>query len=101
MTDQQSRDLARADHARQILGDEMVQAALAAVKASIRDQLFDLPIEAAKSREFLALMDKSRQQFEAYFIAAIQDGEVVRLDVQAERDAMERVARIQERARNV
>lgn len=99
MTDQQAQDLARGEHARRILEDPMVAAALAAVKATIREQMFDLPIEATKSREFIAMMDKARQQFEQYFEQALAGEKIATIELQAERQAMELAHKINQRVR--
>jgi hypothetical protein len=99
MTDQQSRDIARGEHARRILDDAFVQEALAAVKGAIREQMFELPIDATKPREFLALMDKARTQFEGWFTAAIEGERIARLELAAEAEAMQHVERINQRMR--
>jgi hypothetical protein len=99
VTDQQAQDLSRGEHARRILGDEMVQEAFATVKQAIRDQMFDLPIEAAKQREFLAMMDKARVQFEGWFAEALAGEQIARLELDAERQAQGQVDKIKERMR--
>ncbi|MEJ7932572.1 hypothetical protein WG922_21560 [Ramlibacter sp. AN1015] len=78
----------------------MVQQALVAVKDAIRDQMFDLPMAAAKEREMLAYMDKARQQFEGWFAAALQGERIARVEIEAERQAQSQLARIKERVRS-
>lgn len=99
MTEQQAQDLSRGEHARRILGDEMVQEALATVKQAIRDQMFELPIEAAKQREFLAMMDKARAQFEGWFAQALAGEQISRLELDAERQAQGQIEKVKERVR--
>lgn len=99
MNDQQAQDISRGEHARRILGDEMVQEAMSAVKQAIRDQMFELPIAASKEREFLALMDKARGQFEAWFAQALQGEQIAKLEIEAERIAQGQLDKIKERMR--
>lgn len=99
MNDTQAVDITRGERARRILGDEMVQEALATVKQAIRDQMFELPIEAAKQREFLAMMDKARVQFEGWFELALAGEQIARLELDAERQAQGQIDKIKERMR--
>lgn len=99
MNDLQAQDIARGEHARRILGDEMVQEALRTVKEAIREQMFELPIEAAKQREFLAMMDKARAQFEGWFSLALQGEQIAKLELDAERQAQNQIDKIKERMR--
>lgn len=100
MNDQQRAQIARADQARRILEDPFVIQALEAIKTGIRDQMFDLPVEAVEQREKLFLMDKMRAQFVNIFALALHGAEVTRYELDQERYVAERLNSIQERARN-
>lgn len=92
--------IARAEHADRILNDPVVMEALKTIEKAIRDQVFDLPIEAAEMREKLILMDKSRQQFMSLFELAIRGGEVTRYELTVEANTQARIQAIREQARN-
>lgn len=92
--------IARAEHADRILNDPVVMEAFKTIEKAIRDQVFDLPIEAAEMREKLVLMDKSRQQFVNLFELAIRGGEVTRYELTVEANTQARIQAIREQARN-
>lgn len=100
MNDQQRMQIARAEHADRILNDPVVMEAFKTIEKAIRDQVFDLPIEAAEMREKLVLMDKSRQQFMSLFELAIRGGEVTRYELTVEANTQARIQAIREQARN-
>lgn len=100
MNDQQRMQIARAEHADRILNDPLVMEAFQAIEKAIRDQVFDLPIEAVEQREKLVLMDKSRQQFVNLFELAIRGGEVTRYELAAEANTKARIQAIREQARS-
>ena len=100
MNDQQRMQIARAEHADRILNDPVVMEAFKTIEKAIRDQVFDLPIEAAEMREKLVLMDKSRQQFMNLFELAIRGGEVTRYELTVEANTQARIQAIREQARN-
>lgn len=90
----------RAEQARRVMQDPMVREALDTIKTAVRDQVFDLPVEAIEQREKLVLMDKMRQQFEKYFELALSGGEVARRDLLNEQHTAMRLDAIRERARS-
>lgn len=100
MNDQQRMQIARAEHADRILNDPVVMEAFKTIEKAIRDQVFDLPIEAIEMREKLVLMDKSRQQFMSLFELAIRGGEVTRYELTVEANTQARIQAIREQARN-
>lgn len=100
MNDQQRMQIARAEHADRILNDPLVMEAFQAIEKVIRDQVFDLPIEAVEQREKLVLMDKSRQQFVNLFELAVRGGEVTRYELAAEANTKARIQAIREQARS-
>lgn len=100
MNDQQRMQIARAEHADRILNDPLVMEAFQTIEKVIRDQVFDLPMEAVEQREKLVLMDKSRQQFMNLFELAIRGGEVPRYELTAEANTKARIQAIREQARN-
>lgn len=100
MNDQQRMQIARAEHADRILTDPLVMEAFQTIEKAIRDQVFDLPIEAVEQREKLVLMDKSRQQFMNLFELAIRGGEVTRYELAAEANTKARIQAIREQARS-
>jgi ABC-type thiamine transport system ATPase subunit len=100
VNDQQRMQIARAEHADRILNDPLVMEAFQAIEKAIRDQVFDLPIEAVEQREKLVLMDKSRQQFVNLFELAVRGGEVTRHELAAEANTKARIQAIREQARS-
>lgn len=100
MNDQQRMQIARAEHADRILNDPLVMEAFQTIKKVIRDQVFDLPMEAVEQREKLVLMDKSRQQFMNLFELAVRGGEVTRYELAAEANTKARIQAIREQARS-
>jgi hypothetical protein len=100
MNDQQRAQLARAEQARRIIEDPVVVDALAMIKNAIRDQVFDLPVEAHEQREKLIMMDKARAQFETIFTMAVFGAEVTEYELTAQREAEARLDAIREQARN-
>lgn len=86
--------IARAEQAQRILEDPLVKEALTHLKTSTQGLFFDLPANATQEREFLHLLDKARQQFEACFTAILIDGEVTRRELLAERGMREHLADI-------
>jgi hypothetical protein len=100
VNDQQRMQIARAEHADRILNDPLVMEAFQTIEKAIRDQVFDLPIEAVEQREKLVLMDKSRQQFVNLFELAVRGGEVTRYELAAEANTKARIQAIREQARS-
>lgn len=100
MNDQQRMQIARAEHADRILNDPLVMEAFKTIEKAIREQVFDLPLEAVEMREKLVLMDKSRQQFMSLFELAIRGGEVTRYELTVEANTQARIQAIREQARN-
>lgn len=100
MSEQREQALYRAAQAQRVVGDPMVREALDTIKAAIREQVFDLPVEATEQREKLVMMDKMRQQFERYFELALSGGEVARRDLLNEQHTATRLDAIRERARS-
>lgn len=92
--------IARAEHADRILNDPIVMEAFKTIEKAIREQVFDLPLEAVEMREKLVLMDKSRQQFMGLFELAIRGGEVTRYELTVEANTQARIQAIREQARN-
>jgi hypothetical protein len=89
--------ISRAEQAKRVLEDPLVQEALTHLKTSTQAIFFDLPANAAQEREFLHLLDKARQQFEQCFTAILIDGEVTRRELLAERGMKEHLADIKRR----
>lgn len=100
MNEQQRLQIARAEHADRILNDPFVMEAFQTIEKVIRDQVFDLPMEAVEQREKLVLMDKSRQQFMNLFELAIRGGEITRHELTAEANTQARIQAIREQARS-
>lgn len=100
MNDQQRMQIARAEHADRILNDPIVMEAFKTIEKAIRDQVFDLPIEAAEMREKLVLMDKSRQQFMNLFELSVRGGEITRYELTDEANTQARIQAIREQARS-
>ena len=100
MSESREQAMYRAAQAQRIVADPMVREALDTIKTAIRDQVFDLPVEAVEQREKLVLMDKMRQQFELYFELALSGGEVARRDLLAEEHTQSRLDAIREKARS-
>ena len=90
----------RGDRAKVLLEDPMVQEALNAMKVSVREQMFTLPIEAREQRDFLFLMDKARQQFERCFEVLIQGAQIHRAEIAQEAQMQSRLDGLREQTRN-
>lgn len=100
MNDQQAREIARGEHARRILEDELVQEVLEHLKSTIRNAVFELPVEAKEQREALFLMDRAREQFVSVFAALIQGAEVSKYELLAEENVKAKLEAIKEKVRN-
>jgi hypothetical protein len=99
MSDEHMQAMARGEHAKRILEDELVQGALSTIKAQVRDLVFELPLEATDKRQFLVLMDKAREQFERVFTLLISGAEVSKYELDAEANTQARLDAIREKAR--
>ena len=88
------QQIARGKRAQTVLSDPLVAEALAHLKTSVCDLFFELPLDATKEREFLHLMDKARQQFEACFIVLINGAEISKHELMAVEHTAARVAAI-------
>lgn len=78
--DEMSRteDISRAEHAKRILGDELVKSALADIEATIVAQWADLSVENKAQAEELKRLLWAAKQFKAIFEVTIAGGAVAR-----------------------
>lgn len=100
MNDQQAREIARGEHARRILEDELVQEVLEHLKATIREAVFELPVEAKEQREALFLMDRARQQFVSAFAALLYGAEMMKSELLLAENVSAKLEAIKEKVRN-
>lgn len=89
----------RAEHAKRLLNDDMLQEALTTLKTATQTMFFELSTGDAEAREKLHLMDKMRQQFENILTAIIFNGEVVQHGLLAEAHAQAAADIIKDRVR--
>lgn len=94
MSDQQ--DLMRAEKARAILTDPMVEDAFQYIADQVRDAFFELDPSDSGARERLLLLDKARQQFRNVFELHLVTGRFAREHLISEQAAADEVARIRQ-----
>lgn len=97
MNDQQRREIHRGEQARRLLQDELMQEVLEHLKTSIREQMFELPVEAREQREMLFLMDRARAQFERAFQALMMGADMAKNELLAEEQTKVKLEAIKER----
>lgn len=99
MDDQLRSDVARAEHAQRILGDDLVQAALTDMKAAIIGAWEQSPVRDVEGREHLHRYLKVIGQFEAAFRAHLETGQLAAAAIRAEEEQKTLMERIKERVR--
>lgn len=74
---------ARAQHAKQIMDDELVKEALATMRDEFTKALVNCPLRDADGALHLRIMLKLLGQFETFFAAVIEDGVMHQHQLQA------------------
>lgn len=100
MNDQQEHAIRRAERAQRIMGDDFVQEAISKLKSAIRDQVFELPLNATAERERLVMLDKAMHQFLQLFELTMAGGEVAKYELAMEANTSARLEAIRQKARD-
>lgn len=72
------RDVDRAEHAQRLLNDELLQAALSAIKADVVQMWIDCPARDTQGKEALWQLAKTADKFTAILQGHIETGKVSR-----------------------
>lgn len=97
MNDEQRNAINRADAAKRIMDDPMVQEALQAVETGITDAWKDVPVRDVEAREHLHRLLQAKRQFENVFRICIETGTIARVELQAEEERKSLLTRVKER----